>query len=739
MATLQNTPVYDDDLVNKAYVDKLVSSSVEDVSSTLDYTKNWGAQPTPPYHVNDTWSLDGKLYICITERLIGEYNSADWKELIDTTTYDDFIDNIYTASQLQLPTQTQDTIIETWYTNNDPSDDWITTLLKETHNGDLWMNKTTRTQKRYSRQNTNPVTYAWNRVDYPINLYDVTEGNSGKRTIYLTKPTSYIIGDFWVIDTDIDIPMGMEIGQLARTSVTNTEYLASDWSSNYVDVVNVNALEDEYYKKVEVDVIKDNLTHYTDSEISQAVDAIELHVSDTYATKSTVSSLALYVDEIDAKVDSIEQLSNTISGQGSITLTNCSELPLYKLTIRDAQQLFPSPGLFPSTTLFPKGRYLRVVYEDSTYVRIKLPTLALRTYSEVSDDMIIENGVVTLTKRIGVNEHNVPYILSTPVVTTFDNGIIPLKKGTNTLYLESFPNAYLEALYLLDNGYTSTFANKVQVTSEIKIATDTINIEVAKKIDEDKVISKINLSPEEIKIQSSNLSLEGLTTINDGFSVDLNGNMTANNGTFTGDVYLPDGGKVIGGDGLLTNLVFTSVDKFGGYSLTGFDIDFFTTPSTPTFKKKDTSVDIVIPNNFTITSAVATISHTRMHGLNSSGSEVIGYCRNLKLYKASSNVAPLIIFGYGSEYFYNSTGFVGSEISNAFGTNGYTATNTGSDTVEITHSTDISSYLTTGFNKLYLRTDATTSSSFPNSTDDALSKTGMIVLRVDILGYSSYE
>ena len=58
-----------------------------------------------------------------------------------------------------------------------------------------------------------------------------------------------------------------------------------------------------------------------------------------------------------------------------------------------------------------------------------------------------------------------------------------------------------------------------------------ITLEVSKKVDGDEVISAINLTPEEAKITANKIALEGYTTINDGFSVDEEGNMICNNGT----------------------------------------------------------------------------------------------------------------------------------------------------------------------------------------------------------------
>lgn len=58
-----------------------------------------------------------------------------------------------------------------------------------------------------------------------------------------------------------------------------------------------------------------------------------------------------------------------------------------------------------------------------------------------------------------------------------------------------------------------------------------ISLEVSKKVNSNEVISAINLTPEQAKITAEKIALEGYTTINDGFSVDTQGNMMCNNAT----------------------------------------------------------------------------------------------------------------------------------------------------------------------------------------------------------------
>ena len=90
MNNVYNEPKYDTDMANKGYVDKAIDNAVNDVEEDIDSqmatkSKNFGSQPEPPYRVNDTWMNGTDIYICTTERLIGNFVAADWEK---ASTYD---------------------------------------------------------------------------------------------------------------------------------------------------------------------------------------------------------------------------------------------------------------------------------------------------------------------------------------------------------------------------------------------------------------------------------------------------------------------------------------------------------------------------------------------------------------------------------------------------------------------------------------------------------------------------
>ena len=73
--------------------------------------------------------------------------------------------------------------------------------------------------------------------------------------------------------------------------------------------------------------------------------------------------------------------------------------------------------------------------------------------------------------------------------------------------LLGFENAILSVEYFLQNQYSNVFATEAYVNREIKQTADEINIQVAKKVNEDEVVSAINLSPEKIKLDSNRLEI----------------------------------------------------------------------------------------------------------------------------------------------------------------------------------------------------------------------------------------
>ena len=170
-----NWPAYDDDLANKAYVDTQVEGIVNGDLTTLKKAVEKNTQD-----INNAES-----------DIINLNNTK-----LDASIYNTFISEQYNPLVIKV-----DNKIESYYQANDPSVNWLTSVEKETHIGDIWYNTTNqKTFVYYKDASTTPVTYLWQWQNVPIELIDSV---NGKAVIYSgIIPSNYSSGDYWIIPTN---------------------------------------------------------------------------------------------------------------------------------------------------------------------------------------------------------------------------------------------------------------------------------------------------------------------------------------------------------------------------------------------------------------------------------------------------------------------------------------------------------------------------------------------------------
>ena len=97
-----------------------------------------------------------------------------------------------------------------------------------------------------------------------------------------------------------------------------------------------------------------------------------------------------------------------------------------------------------------------------------------------------------------------------------------------------------EPLETVTNYKTSSKTDK-----EVSFIVDKQNGSIKAKVSKGEVINEINLDESGVSINANKIKLEGYTTINDGFSIDLNGNMSCTNADVSGTISSSNG--TIGG------------------------------------------------------------------------------------------------------------------------------------------------------------------------------------------------
>lgn len=313
--------------------------------------------------------------------------------------------------------------------------------------------------------------------------------------------------------------------------------------------------------------------------------------------------------------------------------------------------LYPRTDLYPSLTLYPRETILVVECSDSTYgnkyqYHIDVGDLNY-TSSTIYDEFVYQDGKCWIIRRSSsggdivetielcenIKPVNKVILIDGEEVTVPDDVIyIPTKTGVTLKLLganeveASNYNFNYKVIYLTDNPYTSNFTSNLDL------------------------ISRINLAPGNIKIQARNIQLEGYTTINEGFKIDLQGNMECQNANING--------SLVTKDGVLTNIMYRG-DFWGGDQ--GFggvwespkkylmktgntlnDIGFNTASDTSkwTFWYDFLNFPVLIPENFTpITLRVIARADSVTVGWSTNGNnwyEDTSGCANVGLYKVSN-------------------------------------------------------------------------------------------------------
>ena len=213
-----NWPQYDDDLVNKIYVDeKVKSSGSEDIDQLREQVK------TNTQNINSAQS-----------DIVNLNNTK-----LNSSIYDTFISTQYNPLVIKV-----DGKIESYYQSTDPSVDWITGLEKNSHVGDIWYDTTTqKTLVYYKDTSTTPVSYHWQWQNVPIELIDSV---NGKAKIYSgVIPTNYVAGDYWLIPLNCYTNTNSLVSQTGEFEVGTTIKLGA--YTLIVDTVDANNKIDTYH------------------------------------------------------------------------------------------------------------------------------------------------------------------------------------------------------------------------------------------------------------------------------------------------------------------------------------------------------------------------------------------------------------------------------------------------------------------------------------------------------------
>lgn len=269
------------------------------------------------------------------------------------------------------------------------------------------------------------------------------------------------------------------------------------------------------------------------SEVDHINDTITQVVEEIGDRSSKSTTITQDIDTISQQVSESVTLTKELKQNNLLEIEDGFEGNLLKFSIIGEMSLvYPSDDLYSSDDLYPLDSYLIIENEEGNQNKIWLQLTYLHYWNaNVYDEFLVENGQAKIIRRVGVNDDGSYYALTTPIEEDKGELNIPISTGYNKMWLESFYDIELQyyTKYVYQNDYTEVFASKVELNSSITQTKDEINLEVSKKVDEDKVVSAINLSSEQITITGNRLVVDATN-----FKLTADGTVTMQNAVIEG-------------------------------------------------------------------------------------------------------------------------------------------------------------------------------------------------------------
>ncbi len=265
-------------------------------------------------------------------------------------------------------------------------------------------------------------------------------------------------------------------------------------------------------------------------KVDQANGEIELIAKATEELETKTTQLRLDVDKIEGQISDIADITTTVEGTGTLVAGNVNESePIYLRiypTNSDLKCLYPSETLYPSEDLVPLELYLLFHCTSKEYdISYILPDLYWLN-KDVYDEFVLDydKQECYVIRRVSVID-GVKTALTSFITENLPYPNIPLINGNYQISIPYQTTGYIYARLMVQNIYTDQFATKVEMNSKITQTANEINLEVAKKVGNNEVISRINQTPETITIQANKVNISGvITAINNNTTTTIDGN-----------------------------------------------------------------------------------------------------------------------------------------------------------------------------------------------------------------------
>lgn len=258
---------------------------------------------------------------------------------------------------------------------------------------------------------------------------------------------------------------------------------------------------------------------------TNVIEGYDQIVIDVAEQNKKTTQLALSLEEIKGEISDIADVTITVEGNSSIIAKNINESEPISIKIHPTSNenysfLYPGEDLYPGENTFTKSRTLLFENTNGYSISYEIPNDLLYLDENTYDEFVLdyENRKCYIIHKVGINENNENYKLTTETTEYFDYPTIALEEGDYTISTPSSENTYIYARLMTKSLYTSQFATQIEMNAKIEAKANEINLEVDQKVDNKdytnaKITAIINDGTSAVKIKADRIDLTGYLTI----------------------------------------------------------------------------------------------------------------------------------------------------------------------------------------------------------------------------------
>lgn len=363
--------------------------------------------------------------------------------------------------------------------------------------------------------------YKVSRVSYEDGTQNYKFGNETANTVYINQNNMYIV-DSEQIENIYNQIKGFEIYSFEGETIIDPAYDLGDvlvidgkkvlyqgkieYAGKFKANINSKIQAKTEQESMQTKQSNSNKIKRVQSEINQIDGKILQLAQETTENTEKLTKHEQTIDSISDKVSHIEETTNVIEGNKTISLGNAVAGELIELHIYGNNDVFSSlkisDDVVLSDDLYLLGDSIIVVKdskENSKEYELGIEDV-LRQKEDVYDEYVLKDGKAQIIRRI--NEDGT--IKAKETIEDLGAFSIELFDGTNTLLIKNY-TASLKAKFAIQNDMTNIYASKVEMNSAIEQTAEQVDINVNKKLESYSKTTEMNTA---IKLVSDNITSE---------------------------------------------------------------------------------------------------------------------------------------------------------------------------------------------------------------------------------------